>query len=158
INGAPALFVFGPQKIGAGDWPNVLSATGTDPMFFTLWYNNNAGGARDGTFAWLYSDALTGVKNYYDRPDQGTKVPVLYPGFNAAYANGAPGWSIGYDLQGDTLTATYDLSKGVGDAVQIATWNDYTEGTMIEPSNELGYKSLTTLQKLLGVSYGQAEL
>ncbi len=158
-NGASALFVFGPQKIAAGDWPTVLGATGADPVFFTLWYNDQAGGARDGTFAWLYSDALTGVGNYYDRADQGTKVPVLYPGFNAAYANGAPGWGIAYDLNGgDTLAATYDLSKGVGDMVQIATWNDYTEGTMVEPTNERGYDSLTTLQKVLGVSYGQAEL
>lgn len=158
-NGAPALFVFGPQKIAAGDWPAVLAATGTDPMLFTLWYNDKAGGARDGTFAWLYSDALTGVSNYYDRPDQGTKVSVLYPGFNAAYPNGAPGWGIGFDLNGgDTFTATYDLSKGVGDMVQIATWNDYTEGTMIEPTNEFGYRHLTALQKVLGVTYGQAEL
>jgi hypothetical protein len=128
-------------------------------MFFTLWYNENAGGARDGSFAWLYSDALTGLGNYYNRADQGTKVPVLYPGFDAAYGNGAPGWAIASDLNGgNTLKATYDLSKGVGDMVQIATWNDYTEGTMVEPSNERGYASLTTLQKLLGVSYGQAEL
>jgi MYXO-CTERM domain-containing protein len=83
---------------------------------------------------------------------------VLYPGFNAAYPNNAPGWSVGYDLNGDTFTALWNLSKGVGQVVQIATWNDYTEGTMIEPTNEFGYKYLTTLQKLLGVSYGQGEL
>ncbi len=158
VNGAPALFVFGPQKIAAGDWPSVLAATGADPVFFTLWYNDKGGAARDGTFGWLFSDGLTGVKNYYDRSDQGTKVPVIYPGFNAAYANGAPGWSIPYDLNGDTFTAVYNLSKGVGNLVQIATWNDYTEGTMIEPTNELGYRYLTTLQKLLGVRYGQGEL
>jgi len=69
-------------------------------------------------------DALTGVGNYYNRADQGTKVPVLYPGFNAAYANGAPGWSIAYDLNGgDTLAATYNLSKGV------ATWCRSPPGT-----------------------------
>ena len=158
VNGAPALFVFGPQKIAAGDWPTVLAATGADPAFFALWYNDKAGGARDGTFGWLYSDGLTGVRNYYDRADQGTKVPVIYPGFNAAYANGAPGWGIAYDLEGDTFTATWNLGKGVGNLVQIATWNDYTEGTMVEPTNEFGYRYLTTLQKLLGVPYGQAEL
>ncbi|HVY32696.1 MAG TPA: hypothetical protein VHB79_39440 [Polyangiaceae bacterium] len=158
INNAPALFVFGPQKIAAGDWAGVLAETGTDPSFFSLWYNMGAGPARDGTFAWLYSDGLMGVRNYYDRPDQGTKVPVLYPGFNAAYPNGAPGWSIPYDAEGDTFTATWNLAKGVGTALQIATWNDYTEGTMIEPSNELGYKYLVKLQQLLGVSYGQQEL
>jgi hypothetical protein len=158
VNGQPALFVFGPQKLGAGDWPGVLAATGADPAFFTLWYNDKAGGARDGTFGWIYSDGVTGVKNYYDRADQGTKVPIVYPGFNAAYANGAPGWSVPYDASGDTFTTLWNMSKGVGQLVQLATWNDYTEGTMIEPSNEFGYKYLTTLQKLLGVTYGQAEL
>jgi hypothetical protein len=158
VGGRPALFVFGPQKIGAGDWPAVLGATGADPMFYTLWYNDQAGGARDGTYAWIYSDGLEGVRNYYDRTDQGSKVPVLYPGFNAAYADGAPGWGVGYDVEGDTFTALWNASKGVGTMVQIATWNDYTEGTMIEPTNEFGYRHLTTLQKLLGVSYGQAEL
>jgi hypothetical protein len=127
-------------------------------MFFTLWYNDKAGGARDGTFGWIYSDGVMGVSNYYERTDQGSKVPVVYPGFNAAYGNGAPGWSVPYDVSGDTFTTLWNLAKGVGQLVQVATWNDYTEGTMIEPTNEFGYKYLTTLQKLLGVNYGQAEL
>lgn len=158
VSGRPALFVFGPQRIAAGDWPAVLDATGADPMFYTLWYNDGAGGARDGTYAWIYSDGLEGVRNYYNRADQGSKVPVLYPGFHAAYPDGAPGWGVGYDVEGDTFTALWNAGKGVGEMVQIATWNDYTEGTMIEPTNEFGYRHLTTLQKLLGVSYGQAEL
>jgi hypothetical protein len=158
VNGQPALFVFGPQRIGAGDWPAVLGATGADPMFFTLWYNEKAGGARDGTFAWIYSDGLDGVRNYYGRGDQGEKMPVVYPGFHAAYPDGAPGWGVPYDANGDTFRTLWDMSKGVGQMVQIATWNDYTEGTMIEPTNEFGYRFLTTLQKALGVSYGQAEL
>lgn len=157
-NGQPALFVFGPQRIATGDWPAVLGATGTDPSFFTLWYNDKAGGTRDGTYAWIYKDGIEGVRNYYNRADQGIKVPVVYPGFNAAYPDGAPGWGVGYDVEGDTFTTLYNASKGVGDFVQLATWNDYTEGTMIEPTNEFGYKYLTKLQQLLGVSYGQAEL
>jgi hypothetical protein len=158
LNNAPALYVFGPQKIAAGDWPAVLAATGADPMFFTLWYNDKAGAARDGTFGWIYSDGVQGVRNYYDRADQGTKVPVVYPGFNAAYPNGAPGWGVPYDVEGDTFTTLWNAAKGVGETVQIATWNDYTEGTMIEPTKEFGYEYLVSLQKLLGVVYGQGEL
>jgi hypothetical protein len=158
VDGKPALFVFGPQRIATGDWPAVLGATGTDPSFFTLWYNDKAGGTRDGTYAWIYKDGIEGVRNYYNRADQGTKMPVVYPGFNAAYPDGAPGWGVGYDVEGDTFTTLYNASKGVGQMVQLATWNDYTEGTMIEPTNEFGYKYLTKLQQLLGVSYGQAEL
>ncbi|HEY3668212.1 MAG TPA: hypothetical protein VGL19_19550, partial [Polyangiaceae bacterium] len=155
INGAPALFVFGPQKLGAGDWPGVLAATGTDPAFFTLWYNTSAGNTPDGTYAWIYSDALTGVGNYYKRTDQGLEVPVLYPGFNTGYADGSPGWSVGYDLGGDTFTSLWNLAKNAGKVLQIATWNDYSEGTMIEPSNEFGYRFLTTLQKLVGTPYNE---
>ena len=158
INGAPALFVFGPQKLGAGDWPNVLAATGTNPAFFTLWYDTSAGDTRDGTFAWIYSDGLAGVSNYYKRGDQGLKTPVLYPGFNAAYANGAPGWGVGYDLGGDTFTSLWNLAVNAGNVLQIATWNDYSEGTMVEPTNEFGYRFLTTLQKLVGTPYNEDDL
>ncbi len=165
VNGAPALFVFGPQQFGAGSWPTILAGTGTDPAFFTLWYNAGAGGARDGTFAWIFQDAtpaLTHVEDYYKRTDQGMKFPVLFPGFNAAYDNGHLPWKVGYDVGGDTLTSLWDLILKAGNnvlpMVQIATWNDYTEGTMIEPTNEFGYRFLTTLQGLLGSMYGQEEL
>ncbi|HWZ90965.1 MAG TPA: hypothetical protein VNW92_19020, partial [Polyangiaceae bacterium] len=120
INGAPALFVFGPLNIGAGDWPTVLAGTGTDPAFFELWYNMNAGAAADGTYAWIYKDALTGVANYYQRNDQGLKTPVLYPGFNTAYTGSQnPGWTVAYDLGGDTFTSLWNLALNAGNVIQI---------------------------------------
>ena len=44
------------------------------------------------------------------------------------------------------------------DPLQIATWNDYGEGTMIEPTNQFQYQSLTTLQQAVGTIYNDAEL
>ena len=41
---------------------------------------------------------------------------------------------------------------------QISTWNDYGEGTTIEPTLEYGYKYLLMLQKFTGVSYQQSDL
>ena len=35
-----------------------------------------------------------------------------------------------------------------GQIVQIATWNDWGEGTQIEPSREFGYRDLECLQLL----------
>lgn len=32
--------------------------------------------------------------------------------------------------------------------IQIATWNDWGEGTIIEPSVEFGYRDLQTTQRL----------
>jgi hypothetical protein len=44
------------------------------------------------------------------------------------------------------------------DYIQIVTWNDYGEGTMIELTREFGYTFLTLLQEKLGVKHNQADL
>lgn len=62
----------------------------------------------------------------------------------------------------DTATFASTLEKGLAadavDSIQLATWNDYGEGTMIEPTHELKYGFLTILQQKLGVNHGQPEL
>ena len=43
--------------------------------------------------------------------------------------------------------------------MQLITWNDYGEGTMIEPTTQFQYGFLTTLQQQLGVqSLSQSDL
>ena len=46
--------------------------------------------------------------------------------------------------------------------IQIATWNDYGEGTMIEPTKEFAYRYLERLQRLFlndkTFSYGPNDL
>lgn len=46
--------------------------------------------------------------------------------------------------------------------IQIATWNDWGEGTQIEPSHELGYRDLETIlelrRKFLPVSRNKTKL
>jgi hypothetical protein len=42
--------------------------------------------------------------------------------------------------------------------IQLPTWNDYGEGTIIEPTREFKYGYLITLQKELGVPYGESSL
>jgi hypothetical protein len=44
------------------------------------------------------------------------------------------------------------------DLLQLATWNDFGEGTIIEPTFETGFSYLMILQEFTGVSYGPAEL
>jgi hypothetical protein len=171
VNGIPALLVFGPQKItNPTDWSNIMSVFPVNPMFFPLWYNNDAGTNADGRFAWLAENALKGVSdfdNLLDGVDEGWRVPVLYPGFNPYYAQGGwpgPTWKISYTLKsdnaegGDTFRSTFDLGKYTGDPLQIATWNDYGEGTMVEPTNQFQYQFLTTLQQAVGTIYTDAEL
>jgi hypothetical protein len=42
--------------------------------------------------------------------------------------------------------------------IQIATWNDYGEGTVIEPSWKNGYKHLEELQRRFGSEYSPVDL
>jgi hypothetical protein len=171
VNGAPALLVFGPQKFRtAADWTTILSAFPTSPTFFALWYNNAAGSNADGKFAWIAQNGLKGVSDFdnaLDGVNHGLMIPVLYPGFNSYYAEGGwpgPTFKISYTLKtdntegGDTFRSTFDLGKYAGDPLQIATWNDYGEGTMIEPTNQFQYRFLTTLQQSVGTVYTDAEL
>jgi MYXO-CTERM domain-containing protein len=171
VNGAPAILVFGPQKFNkATDWTTILAAFPTSHMFFPLWYNDNAGTNANGRFAWLAQNALKGIADFdnaLDGVDQGWRIPVIYPGFNTYYAQGGwsgPTWTISYTLKpddtegGNTFQSTFDLGKYAGDPLQIATWNDYGEGTMVEPTNQFQYQSLMILQKEVGALYTDAEL
>jgi hypothetical protein len=44
------------------------------------------------------------------------------------------------------------------DLLQFATWNDFGEGTMLEPTTEFGFSFLTSIQSFLGVNYNVDEL
>src|SRR5882724_11145622 len=171
VNNAPAVLVFGPQKfVSAADWTNILSVFPTSPSFFALWYNNAAGANADGKFAWIAQNGLKGVSDFdtgLDGVNHGLEIPILYPGFNPYYAQGGwpgPTFKISYTLKsdntegGDTFRSTFDLGKYAGDPLQIATWNDYGEGTMVEPTNQFQYQFLTTLQQAVGTVYTDAEL
>jgi MYXO-CTERM domain-containing protein len=171
VNGAPGLLVFGPQKFtNPADWTNILSVLATKPTLFSLWYNANAGSNAQGQFAWVAQNGLKGVSDFdngLDGGNHGLMIPVLYPGFNPYYAAGGwpgPTWKISYTLKpdntegGDTFASTFSLGMYAGDPLQIATWNDYGEGTMVEPTNQLQYRFLTTLQQNVGATYTDAEL
>ena len=171
VNGAPALLVFGPQRFkSAGEWSNILSVFAAKPAFFSLWYNDAAGSNNAGRFAWIAQNGLKGVLDFndgLDGADHGLTIPVLYPGFNPYYAAGGwpgPAWKISYGLKkdnsegGDTFQSTFELGKYAGEPLQIATWNDYGEGTMVEPTQQFQYRFLTTLQNSVGAVYTETEL
>jgi hypothetical protein len=164
VNGAPLFLVFGPQTFQMpSDWSAIFSVLSRTPTFLTLWYQSNqAGASAQGEFPWLYKDFMTGLQNFYDNRPMGVKFGVGYPGFNTFYAAGGwgagPGWTLPYNGT-DTFSQTLQLALNSGDGfVQLATWNDYGEGTMIEPTRDFGYGFLTTLQQALGVTYSQNEL
>jgi len=57
--------------------------------------------------------------------------------------------SYGYldDLRGGTFQVLLDGAlKARADVIQVATWNDYGEGTVVEPNEVRGYQQLEQLQ------------
>ena len=83
------------------------------------------------------------------------------PGFHDYYkeGEGSNGYTT-YDAEGGKLfQRQLDAAKNAGlKYLQISTWNDYGEGTTIEPTLEYGYKYLEMLQKFTGVKYTVSDL
>ena len=167
IDKNPLLMTFGPQTFQTpSDWTSIFSIFPTiKPKFLTLWYEaKEAGSNAAGEFSWVYQDNnshITHLNNFYARTDVGLKMGSAYPGFNDFYTEG--GWSdnVSFSINyNDSITFRQTLQKAVDNVsyIQLVTWNDYGEGTMIEPTFEFGYKFLTTLQDVLGVGYTQDDL
>lgn len=166
IAGKPVLLDFGPQVIkGQDQWTSVFSVLNPQPAFFPLWFQSTAAGSNaTGEFSWIPQDNFTTLNYYYSGYTfSGTKFGSAYPGFNSFYAQGGwggPTWTIDYNNLGNfQQTLDLALSQSNINYIQLATWNDYGEGTMIEPTVEFQYGFLTTLQQKLGVqSLDQSDL
>lgn len=167
---SPLVGIFGPTSIEyASGWNTIMS--GIDAELLPLEYQNGeVGGIADGEYAWPYqspgtSDHYTQVENFYRNraPGLRTAMGVAYPGFNDFYAQGGAGqtlFNIPFNGTG-TLNQMLNLAtqyNSAVDIIQLATWNDYGEGTMFEPTREFGYSFLVKLQQFTGVPYTENDL
>jgi hypothetical protein len=131
----------------------------TKPEFFPLsGHSSTAGVNATGEFVWVYANAFNSLSSFYSNGYTGIKMAAAFPGFNSFYAEGGgsgpgpllsntPSPSVAFFKQ------TLDLALGTNlTYLQLVTWNDYGEGTIIEPTTQFGYQYLTTLQQELGVS------
>lgn len=165
VNNVPVVLNFGPITFhSSSEWDQILAGLSPKPKVIPLYGFTSQVGANNagGEFPWIYQDHPTVVDNYYAQASSfPISVGVVYPGFNSFYAAGGasgPTWQIAYN---GTSTFSTMLDKALASSVgiiQFATWNDYGEGTMIEPTVEFGYGFLTTMQQKLGVPYHQHEL
>ena len=77
-------------------------------------------------------------------------ISTAFPRFNDFYAQGGgePGLGSLEEAGGQTFRETLSRALTNGSfAVQIATWNDFGEGTMIEPTRESGYRDLAIVRQ-----------
>ncbi|MEJ0091089.1 MAG: glycoside hydrolase family 71/99-like protein [Limisphaerales bacterium] len=165
LKNQPVLLNFGPQHFTtSSNWADifsVLSAT-NQPAFFTE-DNRLAVGA--GAFSWppMWMSQVPGtggvlsgaaLKSYLADFDQKAAswpafISSAFPRFHDIYqrAGGRNYWGYLGDRRGDTLRET--LSRGMTNSsaiVQIVTWNDFGEGSMVEPTQEYGFRDLGIIQ------------
>ncbi len=149
-NGKPLLLVFGPQHL---KWRSDLAS---DPLVFGLAYLVERNGLH-GAFAW---PPVTGGKTLspedwqaalgqiyaQDRPF----IATAFPGFRDIYQQAKVHDSYGSIDSRKGLTFIESLrqaQESKAAIIQIATWNDYGEGTMIEPTRSNGYRLLEKLPR-----------
>jgi len=165
IDNQPLLLDFGPQGLKTTtDWQQAFSVLTTKPRLLSLEYAGDVtGAAGSGEFAWVDATDQANLTGFYQNraPSLPTYFAAAYPGFKDFYQQG--GWGntlflINYNGAG-TLQNCLNLAKtSATNYLQLITWNDYGEGTMIEPTLDFNFTSLQAIQQYTGVSYTVAEL
>lgn len=165
INGKPLLLVFGPQGITTPkDWYRIFQALATKPQFVVL--NHASDKANDATYTNSQGEFLwvnDSPDSWYATAKQNfeTVIGGAMPGFNDYYkqGNAGDGYTSYDDEDGALFNRQLDAARTAElDWLQISTWNDYGEGTIIEPTTEFGYRYLVALQSFTGTNYNQSHL
>lgn len=158
VNGKPLLLNFGPVTLNApAQWTTAFSSLDPKPAFLTLWHESGeAGSNASGEFAWVYQDNAHLADFYTNHfPNLPLAFASAYPGFDDFYQEGGGGAAIGWTIahnNGATLDATLAMAQNANaDYLQLITWNDFGEGTMLEPTVEFGYSSVEKIKTFAGV-------
>lgn len=160
-DGQPVLFIFGPQYFKEGpQWDELFSVLEPKPLFVAL--DNVFYKPVTAAYPWppmwasvggvlSHDKLLSYLDEFYDKAEHWPyRVGGAFPGFNDIYKEAGVSAGYGYldALEGKTFRFT--LQKALDqqpDLVQLITWNDYGEGTNIEPTVEYGYLYLEMVQE-----------
>jgi len=156
LNGKPLFLTFGTNGYyKTDDWNQIFSVLPEQPAYFSESFPR---APAMGAFCWPapFGGTDKSVQDLDAFYTNSSKWPAFiagaYPRFHDIYqqAGIGPSWGSINDLNGQIYSQT--LTKALqsnAPVIQIATWNDWGEGTMIEPSVEYGYRDLETTQKLV---------
>jgi len=167
IDGRPVLLVFGPQHFSASEWEELLAVSETSPLFYTLPHLSEASPDK-AVFGWppvvggKSVNSAEWTKNLVSLYERETPaIAVAFPSFQDIYRQAGLHDSYGFisDRDGATFRETLDLAwKSGSPVVQVATWNDYGEGTVVEPTWKLGYRYLEMLQERVDTEFEPRDL
>lgn len=156
FDGRPVLLSFGEPYYKDAQWNDLFSVLPTKPFYLTE-HVIRAQTAATGGFDWPvpnggFEGAMKEQNGFYERAAAWPQfMAAAYPRFQDIYAQAGvhPSWGSIEDRDGRTYSET--LTRGLksrASVVQLVTWNDWGEGTQIEPSVEFGYRDLEVTQKL----------
>ncbi len=165
LSNAPVFLNFGPQYFKTNsDWATIFSVLNITnrPAFFT---EDNRFAAALGAFDWPPMWMSAGATNtltpaqlqtYLDTFEQNAAswpayISSAFPRFHDIYAQAGVAPSYGYldDANGAILTNTLRRALTNNSAfVHFVTWNDFGEGTVMEPTLDYGFRDLGIVQNL----------
>lgn len=149
-NGRPLLLSFGVANMTDDEWREALRRADV-PVAYVSQAKRRPAAA--GVFDWpVPSQGLAAQQRFITATSNDPLViPVAFPRFDDIYEQAGLHESYGKipDDQGRTFTTTLRNAVTAGAPfVQIATWNDWGEGTSIEPSLEYGTRDLEAIQQI----------
>lgn len=156
LDGRPLLLVFGPQHLKLEQWKKLIRPANPTVLGLPHLSQKNQ---LSGAFGWPPVHGGKTVtpeqwSSYLDRLDDRAQkeriLPVAFPGFKDIYQQAGVGDSYGFidSRDGKTFAQTLDRAlKSKTKLIQIATWNDFGEGTNIEPTWEYGFDYLKVIQE-----------
>jgi hypothetical protein len=150
LNGKPVLLSFGQEGLTDAEWDRVAASVTEMPLYLS---EHRRRAAAAGGFDWpLPQEGLAHLDRFYKlAASWPVAMPVAFPRFHDIYQEAGvhASWGAIADDEGRTFATTLERAlKNEAPLVQIATWNDWGEGTMVEPSVEFGYRDLETVQRL----------
>ncbi|HAY13501.1 MAG TPA: glycoside hydrolase family 71/99-like protein [Fimbriimonadaceae bacterium] len=156
LDGRPVLLSFGQSGLKDEEWTEALAQSGVKVSYISQHHRRTAAA---GAFDWpVPSDpmgALTRFRTESKAWDHA--IPVAFPRFVDIYEQAQVHASYG-NLPDDggkrfRQMVEHGLASGAS-ILQLATWNDWGEGTQIEPSTEFGYRDLETVRTLIKTDVG----
>src|SRR5262249_45260447 len=148
IDGKPVLLSFGDSGLTGAEWSEAMRSEQGRILYFSEHYRRPAAA---GAFDWPEpSLGFAALDTFYaEARNHAVSIPVAFPRFYDAYKMGKAreSYPVIADDNGRTFIRTLERAlKSGAPMVQIATWNDWGEGTSIEPSREFGYRDLEQIQ------------
>lgn len=150
LEGKPVLLSFGQNGLTDREWTQCLGRIGSPVTYFS---EHSRRTAAAGAFDWPVPGQGVPAASRFLKLSRSWPhaIPVAFPRFRDVYRQAGvhDGFGRINDDCGSTFRRTLELALSAeAQLIQIATWNDWGEGTVVEPGREYGFRDLEVLQAM----------